>query len=59
MCSGSTDSGVQLVLSGRKGVSEVEVPFTDIDRAKVEVEFSRPPAAVLALLGVDPADRTR
>jgi len=52
---GVSDSGVQLVLSGRKGVSEVEVPFAEIERARVEVEFSRPPAAVLAVLGVDPA----
>jgi ribosome maturation factor RimP len=51
---GISDTGVALVLSDRKGVSELEVPFTDIDRARVEVEFSRPPAAVLAMLGVDP-----
>jgi ribosome maturation factor RimP len=54
---GVTDTGIELVLSGRKGVSQVQVPFDEIDRARVEVEFSRPPAAVLALLGVadDPA----
>jgi ribosome maturation factor RimP len=52
---GVTNTGVQFVLSGRKGVSQIEVPFINIERAKVEVEFSRPPAAVLALLGVDPA----
>jgi hypothetical protein len=46
---------VQLVLSGRKGVSQVEVPFGDIARAKVEVEFSPPAAAVLAVLGIEPA----
>jgi ribosome maturation factor RimP len=50
---GVSDSAVELVLSGRKGVSQVQVPFADIERARVEVEFSRPPAAVLALLGVD------
>jgi ribosome maturation factor RimP len=50
---GVTDDAVQLVLSGRKGVSQVEVPFADIARAKVEVEFSPPPAAVLAVLGVE------
>jgi ribosome maturation factor RimP len=50
-----TDTAVRLVVSGKKGISEVEVPFTGIDRAKVEVEFSRPPAAVLELLGVDAA----
>jgi ribosome maturation factor RimP len=43
-----------LVLSGRKGVAQVEVPFADITRAKVEVEFSPPSAAVLAVLGVEP-----
>ena len=52
---GITDSGVKLVQSTRKGISQIEVPFTEIDRARVEVEFSRPPAAVLAMLGVDPA----
>jgi ribosome maturation factor RimP len=52
---GISADGVRLVQSGRKGVSELEVPFAHIDRARVEVEFSRPPAAVLALLGVDPA----
>ena len=51
---GVTDDAVQLVLSGRKGISQVEVPFADIARAKVEVEFSPPSAAVLALLGVEP-----
>ncbi len=50
-----TDTAVRLVVSGKKGISEVEVPFTGIDRAKVEVEFNRPPAAVLELLGVDAA----
>ena len=52
---GVTDDAVQLVLSGRKGISQVEVPFADIARAKVEVEFSPPSAAVLAVLGVEPA----
>ncbi len=42
---GVTDDAVQLVLSGRKGLTEVEVPFADIARAKVEVEFSPPSAA--------------
>ena len=55
---GITDTGVQLVQSSRKAIEQIEVPFTDIDRARVEVEFSRPPAAVLALLGVDPADES-
>ena len=52
---GVSDSAVQLVLSGRKGIAQVEVPFSEIERAKVEVEFSPPSAAVLALLGVVPA----
>ena len=50
---GITTGGVTLVLSGRKGISQVEIAYPDIDRAKVEVEFSPPSAAVLALLGVD------
>ena len=52
---GATDTSVRLVLSGRQGISEVEVPYARIDKAKVEVEFSSPPAAVLDLLGVEPA----
>ena len=52
---GVTDTAVTLVLSGRAGVSRVEVPFADIDHAKVEVEFHPAPAAVRALLGVEPA----
>ena len=52
---GVTDTAVTLVLSGRTGVSQVEVPFAEIDHAKVEVEFHPAPAAVLALLGVEPA----
>jgi ribosome maturation factor RimP len=58
---GINDTGVQLVLSGGAGrggqkeaITQIDVPFADIDRARVEVEFSRPPAAVLAMLGVDP-----
>jgi len=50
----STDDAVQLVVSGRKGVSQVEVALIDVARAKVEVEFSPPSAAVLALLGIEP-----
>ena len=46
------EDAVTLVLSGRKGISEVVVPYADIERAKVEVEFSAPSAAVLAKLGV-------
>ena len=51
-----TDTAVRLIVPGRKGVGtgikEVDVPLADIDRAKVEVEFNHPPAAVLARLGV-------
>jgi ribosome maturation factor RimP len=48
------EDAVTLVLNGRKGLSEVEVAYADIDRAKVEVEFSSPPV-VLAKLGIEPA----
>jgi len=49
---GITDDAVQLVLSGRKGLTEEQVPFTDIARAKVEVEFSPPSAALRDRLGI-------
>lgn len=49
---GVDETAVTLVLSGRKGVSRVSVPLADIVRARVEVEFSPPSAAVLDLLGV-------
>lgn len=53
-----TEDAVRLIVPGRKGVGtgikELDVPFADIERAKVEVEFNHPPAAVLALLGVQP-----
>ncbi|HEY4992742.1 MAG TPA: hypothetical protein VII33_11745, partial [Nakamurella sp.] len=52
---GVTDTSLTLVLSGRTGVSQIEVPLAEIDHAKVEVEFHPAPAAVLALLGVEPA----
>jgi ribosome maturation factor RimP len=51
-----SDAAVTLIVPARKGVGtgikEIDVPFADIERAKVEVEFNHPPAAVLALLGV-------
>ena len=50
-----SDDTVRLVLSGRKGISQVDVSLADVARAKVEVEFSPPSAAVLAVLGVEPA----
>jgi len=49
---GTTDDAVQLVLSGRKGLTEEQVPFADIARAKVEVEFSPPSAALRERLGI-------
>ena len=51
---GVDDTAVTLVLSGRKGVSQLAIPLTEITRARVEVEFSPPSAAVLDLLGVRP-----
>ena len=52
-----TDTAVTLIVPARKGVGtgikEIEVPLADIERAKVEVEFNHPAAAVLALLGVN------
>ena len=58
-----TEDAVRLIVPGRKGVGtgikELDVPFADIDRAKVEVEFNHPPAAVLALLGVQRPRRAR
>lgn len=53
-----TDTAVRLIVPARKGVGtgikEIDVPLADIERAKVEVEFNHPAAAVLALLGVEP-----
>ena len=51
---GTTDDAVQLVLSGRKGLTEEQVLFADIARAKVEVEFSPPSAALRVRLGIAP-----
>ncbi len=51
---GVDDTLVTLVLSGRKGVSQISIPLAEITRARVEVEFSPPSAAVLDLLGVLP-----
>jgi ribosome maturation factor RimP len=55
-----SDTAVRLIVPGRKGVGtgikEIEVPLADIERAKVEVEFNHPPAAVMALLGVSAPD---
>ncbi len=51
----ASETSVTLLISERKGVSKVEVPLAGIVRARVEVEFSPPPAAVLTLLGVEAA----
>ncbi len=52
----ATDTAVTLIVPARKGVGtgikQIDVPLADIERAKVEVEFNHPAAAVLALLGV-------
>ncbi len=48
------DATVTMVLSGRRGTSQQQIPIADIAGACVEVEFSPPPAAVLHLLGVTP-----
>ena len=50
---GTTDTGVD-VLGGRTGTEPAHLPFDRIGRAKVEVEFSPPSAAVTALLAADP-----
>ncbi len=50
---GITDTGVD-VLGGRNGIEPAHLPFDSISRARVEVEFSPPSAAVTALLAADP-----
>jgi len=47
----ATDSGVVL-LTGKSGTDRLDLPFDSIARAKVEVEFGPPPAAVRELLGI-------
>ena len=47
----ATDSGLVL-LTGKSGTDRVDLPFDTIAKAKVEVEFSRPSAAVRELLGI-------
>jgi len=52
----ATDSAVTL-LTGKTGADQLTVPFDTILKARVEVEFGRPPAAVQELLGIqDEAD---
>ncbi len=48
------EQAVTLVLSGRRGISRQRIALADIARARVEVEFSPPSAAVLEVLGVRP-----
>ena len=56
----ATDTAVTLIVPARKGVGtgikQIDVALADIERAKVEVEFNHPAAAVLALLGVNAPD---
>jgi ribosome maturation factor RimP len=47
----ASDTGVVL-LTGKSGTERLDVPFDTIAKAKVEVEFSRPSAAVRELLGI-------
>ena len=50
---GLTESGVDL-LTGRDGTQLRQLRFTEIAKAKVEVDFSGPSEAVIALLAADP-----
>ena len=50
---GVTGDGVD-VLTGRGGTTPGHIAFDDISKAKVDVEFSSPSAAVTALLAADP-----
>lgn len=50
---GPTESGVDL-LTGRDWTELRQLQFTEIAKAKVEVDFSGPSEAVIALLAADP-----
>jgi ribosome maturation factor RimP len=50
---GVTGDGVD-VLTGPTGTTPAHIAFDDIAKAKVDVEFSAPSAAVTALLAADP-----
>lgn len=50
---GITDDGVDL-LTGKGGIEPAHVRFADIARAKVQVDFAGPSAAVAAALAADP-----
>ncbi len=52
------EDAVDLVVAGPKGTARtVEVPYSAIRNAKVEVEFSAPPAAVQELLDAEGVSR--
>lgn len=52
------ENGIELLVAGKKGaVSAVAVPYAQITGAKVEVEFSAPPAAVQELLDAEGVTR--
>ncbi|MGI8418453.1 MAG: ribosome maturation factor RimP [Nakamurella sp.] len=50
---GITETGVDL-LSGKSGTDQQQLPFDEIAKARVEVDFSGPSKAVAALLAADP-----
>ncbi len=50
---GITEAGVDL-LGGTSGTDHRQLPFVDIAKARVEVDFSGPSKAVVALLAADP-----
>ncbi len=51
----ASDSGLTL-LTGKSGTDRLDLPFDSIARAKVEVEFGPPSAAVRELLGITDPD---
>ncbi|MDQ2848287.1 MAG: ribosome maturation factor RimP [Actinomycetota bacterium] len=50
---GITEAGVDL-LGGQSGTDQWQLPFEEIAKARVEVDFSGPSKAVAALLAADP-----
>lgn len=55
----STDTDVELVIRGERGRAPTvrTVPFSDVVKAVVDVEFGAAPARELELAGVSPADQ--
>lgn len=52
------ENGIELLVAGKKGaISPVDLPYAGITSAKVEVEFSAPPAAVQELLDAEGVTR--